>query len=93
MKKNKLARGLCLTILVAFCGGGVAHAAGTSSQNPMSNGDPIQSHNSRHKTPHADRKAAAARLRVTTQTARADDMARQVSEHGRSHHGHNGGAK
>ncbi len=65
MKNNKLARGLCLAILVALGGGNVAHAQGaaTSPPNPTSNRDPVQSHNSRQKTPHSARKESAKRLK------------------------------
>jgi hypothetical protein len=65
MKKNKLAMGLSLTILVAFCGGGIAHAVGAASQHPMSKVDTVQTKNSRQKTPHSGRKEAAKRLKQT----------------------------
>ena len=64
MKKNKFVRGLSLIIFGAVCGWGVAHAKGdTSTHDQITNADQIQSKNSRHKLPHADRKAAAVRLK------------------------------
>jgi hypothetical protein len=64
MKKNKLAMGLSLTILVAIWGGGIAHAAGAPSQNPTGNIDPIQTKNYRQNMPLSSRKAAAKRLKL-----------------------------
>ena len=72
MKSNKLAIGLCLTILVALDGVNVVHAKGaaTSPANPMSAGDPVQTHNPHNKglkSPHSARKEAAKRLRPAYQ--------------------------
>ena len=65
MRNNKLARGLCLAILAGVGGGNVAHAQGpaASPTNPTGNRDPVQSHNSRQKTPHSARKESAKRLK------------------------------
>jgi hypothetical protein len=85
MKRNKLATGLFMTVLVAFAVGSLAHAKGPATQNQINIGDSIQTHNQRQKTPHSARKAAAARLKGVYETAVAEDTARQVKEHG--HHG------
>ena len=69
MKKNKLAKGLSLTILIALCGGGVVQAVqGAPSKNPAGVGDPIASQNPHYKgikAPHSSRKEAARRLKRT----------------------------
>ena len=66
--KNKLAKGLSLTILVAICGSGIAQAVqGNHSQNPAGVSDPIASQNPHYKgikSPHSSRKDAAKRLKV-----------------------------
>jgi hypothetical protein len=50
MKKNKLAMGLSLTILVALYGGGVAQAVQSNhSQNPAGVSDPIALQNPHNK--------------------------------------------
>jgi len=59
-----------------------------SSSNIINNnsygvGDsPVQSRNQRQKTRHSDRKAAAARLKVSYIIARNKDIAEQVKNHG-----------
>ena len=75
MKKNKFVMGLSLTIFVALCGGGVAHAkGGTSTHDQKTNAEQIQSQNKRHKLPHVDRKAAAVRLRDTHEQQRQQKL-------------------
>lgn len=91
MKRNKLAMGLSLAILFAFLGGSVALAKGgrTLSQNPTSNGDPVQSHNTHNKglkSPHSARKQAAKRLRVLHQQKHQQKLQKWAKEH----HGYTG---
>ena len=63
MKKNKLALGLSLTILVALWGE-VANAQCASSTNPKCSGNPpVQTQNKRQKMHLSDRQAAAMRLK------------------------------
>jgi hypothetical protein len=58
MKTNKFVRGLSVTILVSFFGGGVAYA-----NNALPASHQILSQNARQKMPHSKRKEAAARLK------------------------------
>ena len=97
--KNKLAKGLSLTILVALCGGGVAHAVqGTQSQNPAgggnlphagnsssatTGGDQIPSHNQRQKMQLSVRKEAAKRLKKLHEQAREQHLQHEIKSHGR----------
>jgi hypothetical protein len=73
MKKNKLfVTGLSLIILVALGAMNMAHAKKTadSAANPISAGDPVQTHNPQNKglkAPHSARKTAAKRLRSAYQ--------------------------
>ena len=97
--KNKLAKGLSLTILVALCGGGVAQAVqGTQSQNPAGGGnlphagnsssatkggDQIPSHNQRQKMQLSVRKEAAKRLKNLHEQAREQHLQHEIKSHGR----------
>ena len=96
MKKNKLAMGLSLTILVALWGGGIAYAAGAPSQNPAGVGDPIAAQNPHYKglkTPHSSRKAAAKRLKVAHQKQHQQELKNWTkAHHGYTGHGQTGGA-
>ena len=72
MKKNNLAIGLSLTILIAAGIGNVAYAksASNSTSNTKSVVDPIQTNNTQYKglkSPHSSRKDAAKRLKVDYQ--------------------------
>lgn len=90
MIKNKLAIGLSVAILSALWGGGFAHAKTTntakiakaSPHSPMSEGEPVKSHNDRQKTPHSDKKAAAARLKVEFKQTKANEIAGDIDEQG-----------
>ncbi len=75
MKKNKLAIGLSLTILVALYGGGVAQA--------VTPGDQIPSHNQRQKMQHSVRKDAAKRLKKLHEQAREQHLQHQIKNHGK----------
>ena len=91
MKKNKLALGLCLTILVALGVGNVAHAksAADSPANPISAGDPVQTHNPQNKglkSPHSARKQAAKRLRLGHQQKHQQKLQNWAN----AHHGYTG---
>ena len=97
MKKNKLAMGLSLTILVALYGGGVAQAVqGNHSQNPAGVSDPIASqnlHNKGIKSPHSSRKTAAKRLKVAHQQQHQQELQkRAMAHHGYTGHGKAGGS-
>jgi hypothetical protein len=86
MKQKKLAMGLSLAILFAFLGGGVALAKGsvTQSQNPTSNGDPVESHNTNNKglkSPHSARKQAAKRLKLVHQQEHQQKLQNWAKEH------------
>jgi hypothetical protein len=85
MTKNKFVIGMSLTMLVALWGGGAAYAEDTSTDKPETKAEQIQSQNTRHRMPHSERRAAAARLKVANQGARDNEMARQVREHGQPH--------
>jgi len=64
MKNIKLVTGLALIICGAVCGMGVANATSNNSSNvQITSTDQIKSQNKRHKMPHANRKAAAIRLK------------------------------
>lgn len=94
MKKNKLAMGMSLTILIALLGGGLAHAKSTGRLNhtPMNDGDPGVSRNQRHKTPNSNRQAAALRLKAEYQHTKAQEIANDREEHVRGQNP-KGGAK
>jgi hypothetical protein len=74
MKKNKLAMGLSLTILVALYGGGVAQA--------VPGGDQIPSHNQRQKMQLSVRKEAAKRLKKLHGQAREQHLQHEIENHG-----------
>lgn len=101
MKKNKLAMGLSLTILVALSGTGLVYAKGAATPSKPETGssiDPIQSKNKRQITPHSDRKAAATHLKIAHEIDRAEEMAKasrqRHAEHGSApDHDHKGGVK
>ena len=93
MKKNKLAIGLGLTILVAVGGGGLANAADsakhakpdvTKTQDQKDKeGDSAQTQNSRQETKHSQRKAAARRLKLNYEKTEAARIVQPAeSEHG-----------
>ena len=91
MKKNKLAIGLSLTILIALGMGNVAYAksASISPSNTKSVVDPIQTNNTQYKglkSPHSSRKDAAKRLKVSYQ----QDHQQKLQNWGKSHHGNTG---
>ena len=97
MKKNKLAKGLSLTILIALCGGGVAQAVqGAPSQNPAGVGNPIALQNPHYKglkSPHSSRKNAAKRLKVGYQQEHQQKLHNWVKSHqGKTRQGQAGGA-
>jgi hypothetical protein len=91
MKRNKLAMGLSLTILVAFLGNGIALAKGGegSSHNQTNQGDPIQTNNTYNKglkSPHSARKQAGKRLRLIHQQAHQQKLQKWA----KAHHGYTG---
>ena len=89
MKKNKFVRGLSLIIFGAICGWGVAYAKNTSTHQPATNADQIQSQNTRHKMPHSQRKEAAARLKV----AYVQDRENRLLTIAHAHRGYTGQGK
>ena len=84
MKRNKLAMGLSLTVLVGLLGGGLAHAVSATSpaQNSKHVVDPVKTQNHRQNMQHSARKLAAAHLKTVYKAARAKEIAQYVSEHG-----------
>lgn len=100
MNKNKLVMRLSLTILIAFLGGGLAHAKSSgrlndtakTEQSITEEGDQIPSKNSRQKTPNSTRKAAALRLKAEYQQQKAVEIANDREEHVRGQN-QQGGAK
>ena len=91
MKKNNLAIGLSLTILIALGIGNVAYAksASTSPSNTKSVVDPIQTNNTQYKglkSPHSSRKDAAKRLKVGYQQKHQQ----KLQNWAKSHHGYTG---
>ena len=91
MKKNKLAIGLSLTILIALGMWNVAYAksASTSPSNTKSVVDPIQTNNTQYKglkSPHSSRKDAAKRLKVGYQ----QEHQQKLQNWGKSQHGYTG---
>ncbi len=86
MIKNKLAIGLSLTFLIVLWGEGLAHAQSTSSNAPMSDGNPIKTQNQRQKMPNSARKAAAARLRPVYQQKHQ----KHLNDSAHAHHGYTG---
>ena len=91
MKKNKLAIGLSLTILIALGMGNVAYAksASTSSSNTKSVVDPIQTNNTQYKglkSPNSSRKDAAKRLKVDYQ----QEHQQKLQNWANTHHGFTG---
>ena len=83
---NKLAKGLCLTILVAFGASGVTLAKGTTTTQPTSKGEPVKTQNARQKTSHADRKAAAAHLKSVYK----QQFQQHLKDEAKSHKGYSG---
>ena len=93
MKRNKLALGLSLTILVAFLGGGVANATGAPANKPSNIVDPVQSPNKRQQTRHSARKEAAKRLKLVHQQQHQQELKKWAKAHqGYTGHGQAGGA-
>jgi hypothetical protein len=93
MKKNKLTLGLSLTILVAFLGGGIAHATAGPSNKAANIVDPIQSQHKRLQTRHSARKEAAKRLKVVHQQQHQHELQNWAKAHqGYTGHGKAGGA-
>jgi hypothetical protein len=101
MKKNKLAIGLSLTILIAVGMGNVAYAksASTSSSNTKSVVDPIQTNNTQYKglkSPNSSRKEAAKRLKVDHQQEHQQKLQNWTNTHhgftGRGQAGHGFGS-
>ena len=91
MKKNKLAIGLSLTILIALAMWNVAYAksATTPPSNTKSVVDPIQTNNTQYKglkSPHSSRKDAAKRLKVDYQ----QDHQQKLQNWANTHHGFTG---
>ena len=91
MKKNKLAIGLSLTILIASGMGNVAYAkiASAPPSNTQTIVDPIQTNNTQYKglkSPHSSRKDAAKRLKVVYQL----EHQQKLQNWGKTHHGHTG---
>jgi hypothetical protein len=87
MKKNIVAMGLFLTILLALLGGSVGGAYAKDKDNerlthtPMNDGEPGQSRNQRHRTPNSTRKAAAMRLKAEFKQTKAEEIANDREEH------------
>ena len=85
MKKSKLLKGLCLTILVAAVGGGsLAYAEKGENAAPkeMKDGDQMPSHNQRQKMQLSVRKEAAKRLKKMHGEARAKHQQHEIETHG-----------
>ena len=90
--KNKLSKVLCLTALIGLWGGEAAYAQGGHSQNSSTNAEQIQSQNTRHKTPHADRKTAALRPRKAHEQQHQQHLATSaLHKHGYTGRGKRGG--
>jgi len=86
MKKSKLLKGLCLTILVAAVGGGsLAYAEKGENAAPkeMKDGDQMPSHNQRQKMQLSVRKEAAKRLKNLHEQAREQHLQHEIKSHGR----------
>ncbi|MCX7102828.1 MAG: hypothetical protein NTX38_15440 [Methylobacter sp.] len=84
--KNKLTKVLCLTTLVASLCGGVAYARNGSNLPRATEAEQIKSQNTRHKTPHSDRKSAAMRLKMSytqQRQERPNDFDKVHQEHQR----------
>jgi hypothetical protein len=91
MKRNKLAMGLSLTILVAFLGNGIVLAKGGvgSTHSQANQGDPVQTHNVQNKglkSPHSARKQAGKRLKLVYQQKHQQKLQKWA----KSHHGYTG---
>ncbi len=88
---HKILSGIALSMLLVIMGIGVADAKSTVAKTGADKVDPVQTKNTRHKTPHADRKAAARHLKTEYQQERQAELQKKVREHqGFSGHGRAG---
>ena len=85
MNRNFTTR-IALAVLVTVMSAGVSYAKPTSSKSPSVKTDPVQTQNTRHKTPHADRKAAAKHLKLVHQ----QKIQTELTDSARRHKGFSG---
>jgi Flp pilus assembly protein TadB len=101
MIKQNFAKGLSLTVLLAFGGGALAvaapHKKSRDAQIQSHKGDRIETQNPSYKglkSPHSARKDAAKRLKVVHQQERQRKMKEHVKgQHGYTGKGRDGGKK
>jgi hypothetical protein len=78
---QKILSGVALSMLLVILGIGVSDAKSTSANTGVDKVDPVQSKNTRHKTPHADRKSAARHLKTEYQQERQAELQKKIREH------------
>jgi hypothetical protein len=86
MNHYKLSLSILLAAATLYWGPAPSYANDTANPEQGTAANQAQSGQGRKKMPHDARKAAATRLKARHDTARADELARQVQEQGHGNH-------